>query len=435
LTVTAPTTPPNSSFTHENNIVILGYPPHCTHALQGLDVVCFARMKEVWKEEINKFEKVNNRGVSKGDFTGVFGAAYLRAFTPDLIKAAFKETGVYPYDPNVIKPEQMKPSETTSVKASFPLPQPSPVRAIMRTFRENPPTAFDADPEHLTAPPCSPVASTSQRQLTPPGTPPTPTRRRRDEFESLDYTPSKRMRLMSANLAQTNASYLISRTSITSADLPFEPVLEAAPPLPEPGWSLVDAATEGHQSRGEMEARITELTQSLRQAQDHIKARNLIIEGAHAQLVVQDMHLHAQNRVIEAREKKKKDDRTMLFPHGHGRCLTGDEFTGAMVAQAASRAEEAEKRRKRVEERAEKRSKTDLVNARWKEVTDEWNLRKVQHVEECERLLAGGARRCDLPKAPTRALKKDVIAEVERELEGEESDDDELFDEEDDGGR
>ena len=32
-------------FARENNIIVLGYPPHCTHVLQGLDVVCFAKMK------------------------------------------------------------------------------------------------------------------------------------------------------------------------------------------------------------------------------------------------------------------------------------------------------------------------------------------------------------------------------------------------------
>jgi hypothetical protein len=39
-------TPELLAFARENNIIILGYPPHCTHALQGLDVVCFTRMKE-----------------------------------------------------------------------------------------------------------------------------------------------------------------------------------------------------------------------------------------------------------------------------------------------------------------------------------------------------------------------------------------------------
>jgi hypothetical protein len=54
---------------------------HCTHALQGLDVVCFARMKVIWKEEINQFEELHRRKVGKADFTELSGRAYFRAFT------------------------------------------------------------------------------------------------------------------------------------------------------------------------------------------------------------------------------------------------------------------------------------------------------------------------------------------------------------------
>ena len=53
-------TPELLDFARDNNIIILGYPPHCTHALQGLDVICFARMKEAWKKEIHKFEELHN---------------------------------------------------------------------------------------------------------------------------------------------------------------------------------------------------------------------------------------------------------------------------------------------------------------------------------------------------------------------------------------
>ncbi|KIJ35067.1 hypothetical protein M422DRAFT_262833 [Sphaerobolus stellatus SS14] len=71
-------------------IVILGYPPHCTYALQGLDVVCFARMKQAWCDTIDTFEAQHNCGSNKKDFAGVFGSAFLKAFTPDTVKAAFK---------------------------------------------------------------------------------------------------------------------------------------------------------------------------------------------------------------------------------------------------------------------------------------------------------------------------------------------------------
>lgn len=55
-------------YTKDNNIVVLGYPPHCTHALQGLDVVCFASHKRIWNDEIRIFEDQNRRKVKKEDF-------------------------------------------------------------------------------------------------------------------------------------------------------------------------------------------------------------------------------------------------------------------------------------------------------------------------------------------------------------------------------
>jgi hypothetical protein len=69
--------------------MILGYPSHCTHALQGLDVVCFARMKEIWKKVIIDFEALHWTKVTKVDFVELFGKAYWIAFTKETIKAAF----------------------------------------------------------------------------------------------------------------------------------------------------------------------------------------------------------------------------------------------------------------------------------------------------------------------------------------------------------
>src|SRR3954466_2433746 len=90
-------TPALLDYARANNIVILGYPPHCTHVLQGLDVVCFAKMKLEFCREIQKFEDLYLRSVTKADFALVFGQAFLRAFTPETIKAAFKATGVHPF--------------------------------------------------------------------------------------------------------------------------------------------------------------------------------------------------------------------------------------------------------------------------------------------------------------------------------------------------
>ena len=77
-------------------IIILGYPPHCTHVLQGLDVVCFTKMKTEFCLEIQNFERLHMSKFMKGDFAGVFRHAFLHSFTEDTIKAAFAATGVHP---------------------------------------------------------------------------------------------------------------------------------------------------------------------------------------------------------------------------------------------------------------------------------------------------------------------------------------------------
>ena len=97
-------TPELLKYARDNNITILGYPPHCTHALQGLDVVCFARMKEAWKEEICRFEDLHRSKVTKGDFAEVFGNTFHKAFKAPTILAAFEKTGIHPYNSDVITP-------------------------------------------------------------------------------------------------------------------------------------------------------------------------------------------------------------------------------------------------------------------------------------------------------------------------------------------
>ena len=133
-------------YARENNIIVLSYPPHCTHALQGLDVVCFTKMKDKWKKEITAHEETMLKPVGKPDFLGVFGRAYNAAFTHDTVKAALKITGVVPFNRNAILEDQMKSSITTSVKGSFPLPQPEVVHTVMAAIDKNPPTSFSISP-------------------------------------------------------------------------------------------------------------------------------------------------------------------------------------------------------------------------------------------------------------------------------------------------
>jgi hypothetical protein len=235
-------------YARENIIIIVGYLPHCTHALQGLDVVCFARMKEAWKEEICKFEDIHKSKVTKGDFTKVFGNAFLKAFTVPTVLAAFKKTRIHLYNPDVITTRMMKASEPSSVISSLLIPMPSPVHAIMMAFNAYSYTAADLDPDNFHTPPVLPSMN-PQLSVTEPTTPTTPSHipqpiARGSALPALlsssYYMPSSHMCVMTSALASTaSGSFLVGNPRITSANTITSPVYGWPVILPEPDWSLV----------------------------------------------------------------------------------------------------------------------------------------------------------------------------------------------------
>jgi hypothetical protein len=67
-----------------------------------------------------------------------------------------------------------------------------------------------------------------------------------------------------------------------------------------------------------MQQHIEELTTSLQQSQNIIQSQKLIEEWHTAQLVIQNLELTKMLQSLQAKEKKKKNDRTILFPGGFG---------------------------------------------------------------------------------------------------------------------
>jgi len=106
-------------------------------------------MKTELRKEIQVFEDLHLANVGKKDFAGVFGWAYLWVFTPETIKAAFAATGLHPFNPEAITDKQIKPSLPTSTESSFPLPQPSPVQAIISAMDSQPLTALEPSLSHF----------------------------------------------------------------------------------------------------------------------------------------------------------------------------------------------------------------------------------------------------------------------------------------------
>lgn len=123
-------------YAREHQIIVLCYPAHCTHVLQGLDVVVFATVKRCLCEERDKWEHSTGEKFSKTNFLGIYGRAHLRALQPETIKASFRKTGVWPFDPTVITEAMMAPSKETSCEGFLPIVPATPVRVIAKLLQK-----------------------------------------------------------------------------------------------------------------------------------------------------------------------------------------------------------------------------------------------------------------------------------------------------------
>ena len=81
--------------TRNMNIKILAYPSHTTHVLQGLNIVCFAWLKEKHAQKIQEFKENNNITLTHKFFLCTFGPTFLEVFTPETVKTPFSATGIY----------------------------------------------------------------------------------------------------------------------------------------------------------------------------------------------------------------------------------------------------------------------------------------------------------------------------------------------------
>jgi hypothetical protein len=400
---------PFLQYAKQHGIKVLPYPPHCTHALQGLDVVCFAKMKDVWKEEIRLYEELYEKPVTSEVFTGLFGKAFLQAFTPDLVKAAFSATVIHPFNPDVIQPAQMKPAEATSIKGPAPVLLSSPVRRVVRALREYWPLALELSPStHC-------MADMSAFPLS--ASPLTPSHRKRPlvAVDPNNETPSKRACLVVSSLATSGtASFLIHRNPISLADRLAAPVFGCTPELPAIDVDSLQRLDplEHHQTWPDLEEEVANMRAQLKLAQRHIAARDIIIEAANAQMVLQGLYGAKQRASLIAKEQKpvrNKRVKQRVFADGMGRCLTNKALMAAFEAadEEERRADEAKTQRKRG--RKSKKADCAAYQVKW---TDFKRQRETEIAEWKVRWEDVPARQrpSDCPRRPARATHAEMDA-------------------------
>ncbi|CAK1582747.1 unnamed protein product [Parnassius mnemosyne] len=101
-------------FARQNSIIIVTFPPHCSHKLQPLDVTVYGPFKTRYRIAMNEW-MLSNPGKTVTIYqVGQFvKEAYLAGFTPHNITQGFLKTGIYPLNSNIFNEEEFLSSYVT----------------------------------------------------------------------------------------------------------------------------------------------------------------------------------------------------------------------------------------------------------------------------------------------------------------------------------
>ena len=94
----------------EKGIEILCLPANTTHRLQPLDVSVFGPLNAYWQQACSRFRLDRGFGISKYDCTSVFSQPWQEATSVKNIQAGFRNTGIWPFNPEKVTPVDMKPA-------------------------------------------------------------------------------------------------------------------------------------------------------------------------------------------------------------------------------------------------------------------------------------------------------------------------------------
>ncbi|XP_045028993.1 MFS-type transporter clz9-like [Daphnia magna] len=102
------------SFAKDNGIILLTFPPHCSHALQPLDVSVFGPFKRACGKSQNDWLNRNpGQRISIKEIEELSNVPYQEAITPKNIIAGFQSTGIFPFNRFMINPSRFAPSFVT----------------------------------------------------------------------------------------------------------------------------------------------------------------------------------------------------------------------------------------------------------------------------------------------------------------------------------
>ncbi|KAI7796638.1 hypothetical protein IRJ41_003050 [Triplophysa rosa] len=120
------------NYAKENGIIMLSFPPHCSHRLQPLDRSVYGPLKRHINSACDAWMRnIPGKTISIYDIPGIVAIAYPLAATPLNIQAGFRVAGVQPYNRDVFLETEFAPSYVTDRPIQNPaLPGPSTNSAL-----------------------------------------------------------------------------------------------------------------------------------------------------------------------------------------------------------------------------------------------------------------------------------------------------------------
>ncbi len=100
----------------DRKILLACFPAHLTHKMQPLDVVVFQPFKHWYGEAVNQAYRTGAFEIDKMEFLHLIPDVRKRTFKKATIKAAFAETGLYPFNPKKVLDKLPLPREATPEK-------------------------------------------------------------------------------------------------------------------------------------------------------------------------------------------------------------------------------------------------------------------------------------------------------------------------------
>lgn len=395
-------------------IYVVSYPPHTTHALQGLDVIIFAVLKHNWKMLRDARERGAGLPLKKEDFLVMYHAARIPTLTPANIIEAFRKTGAHPINRDAISAEMMVPSEETTNQVIFPAYLSSPVKAILAAHHAetSPAPAIVISAPDGTSSVSISTATTADTNIPASADP------------SL-YSPTKRAKVMNFLLEKTSASFLLNKepaltTDPTKNTIP-PPIFETPPTDALPEWALLQHPIPT--SADDKHAFAMALLTHLGRSKAYSATLQSCLEASHAQLVLAHLEIsRLQSAVTELKTHgKKKNSRAKLMSSSIARLLTSEEFRDALrqgdeeaAAKLAARAVKNQKKRLGAQKKAWRRADIDARKA----LRD---LQVAQWEKDCKRAKRRKEKMPAKPSPPVRPQTPDDAYFLEKD--GEESED------------